>query len=99
MVVEGPFGATLTESEELTVLAASKGVQTDVGLQGRTDPLTIKPRRLLIRGTLAELLALLRQTTPSSFSRRRIPKAAISVLELNVEFRCSAMNITVIMTT
>ncbi|KAJ0134152.1 Uncharacterized protein HZ326_22798 [Fusarium oxysporum f. sp. albedinis] len=77
---------------------ASKGVQTDVGLQGRADPLIIKSRRLLIRGPLAALLALLRQATPSNFSRRRIPKAAISVSELNVKFRCSAMNITVIMT-
>lgn len=55
MVVEGPLGATLTESEELTVLAASKGVQIDVGLQGRADPLIIKSRRLLIRGTIGRV--------------------------------------------
>lgn len=55
VIVEWPLGATLKESEDLAALAASKGLQTAVGLQGRADPLIVKVKEILNKGTIGRV--------------------------------------------
>ncbi|KAF9761117.1 hypothetical protein IL306_003950 [Fusarium sp. DS 682] len=55
VIVEWPLGATLKESEDLAALAASKGLQTAVGLQGRADPLIVKVKEILDKGAIGKV--------------------------------------------
>ncbi|KAI1268926.1 oxidoreductase [Xylariaceae sp. FL1019] len=54
--VEWPLGANFAESEELTQLAAAKGVRTSVGVQARADPLIVKLKEIVESGQLGRVL-------------------------------------------
>ena len=55
VIVEWPLGATLKESEDLATVAASRGLQTAVGLQGRADPLIVKVKEILDKGAIGRV--------------------------------------------
>ncbi|KAK0380903.1 oxidoreductase family protein [Colletotrichum limetticola] len=53
--VEWPLGASAQEAEQLTQLANSGGLKTIVGLQGRSDALTLKLREIIQSGEIGEI--------------------------------------------
>ncbi|KAH8810712.1 putative oxidoreductase [Xylogone sp. PMI_703] len=53
--VEWPLGASVAEAEELTEIAASKGVKTIVGLQARPSPLVLKLKELINGGKIGKV--------------------------------------------
>ncbi|KAK1716316.1 oxidoreductase family protein [Colletotrichum lupini] len=53
--VEWPLGASAQEAEQLTQLAKSDGLKTIVGLQGRSDALTLKLREIIQSGEIGEI--------------------------------------------
>ncbi|OYZ82853.1 MAG: hypothetical protein B7Y12_01735 [Rhizobiales bacterium 24-66-13] len=55
---EWPLGRTTTEAEELSTLAASKGLVTAVGLQARVDPTLLYMKELVDSGCIGEVLAV-----------------------------------------
>ncbi|EXJ77017.1 hypothetical protein A1O3_10174 [Capronia epimyces CBS 606.96] len=54
--VEWPLAANLREAEELTGLAAARGVRTMVGLQARQNPSIRRARELVASGALGDIL-------------------------------------------
>ncbi len=55
--VEWPLCATTAEAEELTKIAAEKGVKTIVGLQARAWPLLLKVKELVDSGRIGKVLS------------------------------------------
>jgi len=55
---EWPLGASLVETEEIASLAATKGVVTAIGLQGRYDPTIIYIKELHDKGWFGDLLSV-----------------------------------------
>lgn len=55
---EWPLGRTTAEAEEMTSLAAARGVRTAVGLQARNDPTIQYVKELLADGYLGQLLSV-----------------------------------------
>ncbi|KXH57372.1 oxidoreductase family protein [Colletotrichum salicis] len=53
--VEWPLGASAQEAEQLTQLAKSGGLKTIVGLQGRSDALTLKLRDIVKSGEIGDI--------------------------------------------
>lgn len=54
---EWPLGVTTAEAQELTALAAERGVQTATGLQARVTPELLHLRRLIADGHIGKLLS------------------------------------------
>ncbi|WQF88393.1 Putative gfo/Idh/MocA-like oxidoreductase, NAD(P)-binding domain superfamily [Colletotrichum destructivum] len=55
--IEWPLGASVAEAERLAGLAEADGLQTIVGLQGRSDSLTVKLREIVESGEIGDLLS------------------------------------------
>ncbi|KAK6217222.1 oxidoreductase [Colletotrichum tabaci] len=55
--IEWPLGASVAEAEKLAGLAEADGLQTIVGLQGRSDSLTVKLREIVESGEIGDLLS------------------------------------------
>ncbi|KAK1700770.1 oxidoreductase family protein [Colletotrichum godetiae] len=53
--VEWPLGASAQEAEQLTQLAKSGGLKTIVGLQGRSDALTLNLRDIVKSGEIGDI--------------------------------------------
>jgi predicted dehydrogenase len=55
--VEWPLAANIAEAEELTALAAAKGVKTMIGLQARLSPLLAKLKNVISDGHIGTVIS------------------------------------------
>lgn len=55
--VEWPLAASPAEAKELTELAATKGVKTNVGLQTRFDPVVQKMKETILSGKIGNVIS------------------------------------------
>jgi predicted dehydrogenase len=55
---EWPLGATVAQAEEMTSLAAARGLTTAVGLQAQSNPTLLYARDLVADGAIGEVLAV-----------------------------------------
>ncbi|MBE3047984.1 Gfo/Idh/MocA family oxidoreductase [Candidatus Bathyarchaeota archaeon] len=81
--VEWPLGATLEESEELTKLAAARGVRTAAGVQNHSSKISLKLAELVSSGKIGRVLSSSVSSSSSTVAKNGWYQGAEFMLDMN----------------